>query len=122
MDSDPDDDALITLYYDTNTTGTDGIEIVSDISEDSPVNEFVWDITTMPEGIYWIYGVIDDGHNVPGVSYSPGSIMISRITLDDIKNHLLAIQAIPTERLIFADYNQDGIIDVADLIFLINWR
>jgi len=122
VDSDADNDALISLFYDTDNTGEDGDEITSGVSENSDIDQFEWDLTGIQEGIYWIYGVIDDGINIPGVSYSSGSIIISRITIEDIKNHLLAIEAIPTERLVFADYNQDGIIDAADLIFLINWR
>lgn len=121
-DEDEDNDAMISLFYDTDTTGTDGILIQDFISEDSPVDQFDFDISLMPEGIYWIYGVIDDGETPPWVSYSPGSIMISRITEVDIKNHLLAIEAIPLERRIFADFNRDGYIDIADMIVMINNR
>lgn len=121
-DEDEENDALISLFYDTDNTGEDGAMIEEMISEDSPVDEFVWDISMMPEGIYWIYGVIDNQKTDPWISYSPGSIMISRITEEDIRSHLLAIQAIPTERQIFADFNRDGYIDIADLIVMINNR
>jgi hypothetical protein len=122
MDEDADNDALIALFYDTDDAGEDGTEIASGINEDSEIDEFEWNLTGVPEGIYWIYGVIDDDVNTTVTSYSPGSLMRSLITEEDIRNHLLAIQLIPTERLIFADYNRDGAIDIADLIFLMNWR
>jgi hypothetical protein len=122
IDEDLDDDAPIDFYYDIDNTGMDGDLITTGVSEDSEIDLFDWDLSSMPEGIYWIYGVIDDGKNIPVVSYSPGSIMVSRITVEDLKNHLLGIEAIPIERFIFADFNRDGGIDVADLIFLINWN
>ncbi|MBN1901110.1 hypothetical protein JW926_07280 [Candidatus Sumerlaeota bacterium] len=122
MDSDDDHDAMISLFYDTNNSGENGVEIVSGISEDSSVNEFGWDVSLTPEGIYWIYGKIDDGMNLPHLCYSPGSLMVSRVTLEEIRNHLLAIDSLSTDRLILADYNRDGGIDIADLIFLINWQ
>jgi len=121
-DEDLDDDALIALYYDTDNSGADGDEITTGISENSEIDLFNWDLSSMPEGIYWIYGAIDDGKNIPVVSYSSGSIMVSRITIEELKNHLLGIEAISTERFIFADFNRDGGIDVADLIFLLNWN
>jgi len=64
--------------------------------------------------------VIDDGVNPPVVSYSPGSVIISRMTEEAVRNHILGIEAIPPERLPFADFNNDGVLDIADLIALIN--
>ena len=122
IDEDADDDAPIDLFYDMDNTGADGDAITTGISENSEIDLFDWDLSSMPEGIYWIYGVIDDGKNIPVVSYSSGSIMVIRITVEELKNHLLGIEAIPTERFIFADFNRDGAIDVADLIFLLSWN
>ena len=121
-DADEDSDAQIALFYDIDNTGADGDEITTGVSENSEIDRFEWNLAGIPEGIYWIYGVIDDGQNVPVVSYSPGSLMKSRITVDDLKNHLLGVEPIPSERFIFADYNRDGFIDVADLILLLNRR
>jgi hypothetical protein len=121
-DEDPDSDALISLFYDTDNTGADGDAITTGVSENSEIDMFEWNLAGISEGIYWIYGVIDDGNNAPVISYSPGSLMVSRITVEELKNHLLGIEAIPIERFIFADFNRDGAIDVADLIFLLNWN
>jgi hypothetical protein len=121
-DEDPDDDALISLFYDTDNTGADGDEITTGVSENSEIDQFEWNLAGIPEGIYWIYGVINDDINTTVTAYSPGSLMVSRITVEELKNHLLGIEAIPTERFIFADFNRDGGIDVADLIFLLNWN
>ncbi len=122
IDEDPDDDAPIDLFYDMDNTGADGDEITTGVSENSEIDLFDWDLSSMPEGIYWIYGVIDDGKNPPVIGYSAGSLMVSRITVEELKNHLLGIQAIASERFIFADFNRDGGIDVSDLIFLLNWN
>jgi hypothetical protein len=122
IDEDLDDDTPIDFYYDIDNTGVDGDLITTGVSEDSEIDLFDWNLGAMPEGIYWIYGVIDDGKNLPVISYSPGSLMVSRITVEELKNHLLGIEAILPERIIFADFNRDGAIDVADLIFLLSWN
>jgi len=119
-DSDPDNNALISLYYDEDSSGADGSLIIGGLSEDSGTNQYDWDTGSIEEGIYWIYAVIDDGTNSPVVSYSPGSVIISRITEQAIRNHILGIEPIPPERLLFADFNKDGVLDIADLIALIN--
>jgi uncharacterized lipoprotein YddW (UPF0748 family) len=119
-DSDPDDDASISLYFDTDNTGANGVLITSGISEDSAINYYECNTAAAPEGIYWIYGVINDGVNPPVVSYSAGSVMASRITKAELQNHLLNDGAIPSERLAYADFNDDGVLDIADLIVLIN--
>ncbi|MBI3630987.1 MAG: fibronectin type III domain-containing protein [Candidatus Sungbacteria bacterium] len=79
-DSDPDSNAMISLYYDTDATGTDGTMITSGISEDSPVNSYVWDTSAVAAGNYYIYGVIDDGAT-KAVSYSTGSTTIAHATV-----------------------------------------
>jgi hypothetical protein len=119
-DSDPDDDASIDLYFDTDNTGANGVLITDGISEDSATDYFECNTAAAPEGIFWIYGVIDDGHNPPVVSYSAGSVMVSKITETDLQNHILGSASIAPSRLSYADFNDDGVLDIADLIVLIN--
>jgi len=80
-DADLDDDATISLYYDTDNSGADGTLIISGLSEDpdGPDNQYVWDITEIETGTYYIYGVIDDGKNDPSIQYSKGPIQAHTI-------------------------------------------
>ena len=75
-DSDSDSDAQISLYYDTDRRGGDGHTIVTGISEDDPANTYTWDTSGLPTGDYYVYAVIDDGMNVPALSYALGRISV----------------------------------------------
>ncbi|UCE38187.1 MAG: VCBS repeat-containing protein, partial [Thermoplasmata archaeon] len=77
VDLDPDDDALISLYYDTDKTGYDGILIVSDISEDDMGNTFTWSTLSISNGTYYIYAVINDNVNQLVYNYSIGSVTVA---------------------------------------------
>ena len=78
-DSDPDSNADITLYYDTDSTGQDGTLIAEGLKEDldGVSDTFLWDMTTIPGGTYYVYATITDG-TTTNTSYSPGSITIDR--------------------------------------------
>ena len=73
--TDPDNDAQISLYYDSDKSGYDGILIVSGLSENSQTS-YEWDTSTLPENEYFVYAVIDDGINAPVQSYAEGSILV----------------------------------------------
>ncbi len=69
-DSDPDDDAQITLYWDKDTNpannapGEDGVNwgtIATGISEDDPADSYDWTVDARPNGHSYLYAVIDDG-------------------------------------------------------------
>lgn len=78
-DADPDTNASISLYYDTNSSGADGTLIVSGLSEepDSAADDsYVWNTGGLPDSSYYIYAVIDDGVHDPVVSYSSGTVTI----------------------------------------------
>jgi hypothetical protein len=74
-DSDPDNDASVSLYYDTDNTGYDGTLITSGISENDPNDFFDWNVGAV-SGRYYIYGMIDDGINAPVYDYSPATLTI----------------------------------------------
>ncbi|MDD5067420.1 MAG: Ser-Thr-rich GPI-anchored membrane family protein [bacterium] len=80
-DSDPDNDAQISLYYDTDSTGYDGTLIADGLSEDadSTNGSYTWNISAVPRGSYYIYARIDDGVNFPVYSYSPGPLTIQNM-------------------------------------------
>ena len=76
VDSDPDDNASISLYYDTDKTGYNGILIVSGLLEDDPANQYIWNCSEIIKGTYYIYAIIDDGINSPVYAYSPGAVTL----------------------------------------------
>ena len=82
-DHDPDSSAEISLYYDTDAAGYDGILIVNLLEED-PDQEgdtFTWPIGDFDDGTYYIYAIISDGtHSDSG--YAPAAITVDRTPAD----------------------------------------
>jgi len=78
-DTDPDSNADIALYFDTDQAGEDGLLIVEGLKEDPDGDDdsYLWDITSLPEGSYYIYATITDGTSTETV-YSAGSVTIDR--------------------------------------------
>ncbi len=78
-DSDPDSNASISLYYDTDDAGQDGELITSDLSEDEDgdADSYVWDITGIQDGTYYVYASITDG-TTAATNYSPGRVTLDR--------------------------------------------
>lgn len=73
---DPDDDAAITLYYDTDSSGADGIQIVSGLLE-SADSSYLWNASSLTPSSYYVYGLIDDSLNEPVAIYSIGTITLT---------------------------------------------
>lgn len=65
QDSDPDSSATISLYYDSDSSGADGVLIASGIAEDTDgsVDSYSWDISGLASGDYYVYAVITDTTN-----------------------------------------------------------
>lgn len=76
-DRDPDSNARISLYYDTDRDGQGGILINNELLEDpdGKQDSYLWDISPLPAGIYYIYAVIDDGTS-SDVDVSDNAIII----------------------------------------------
>ena len=72
--SDPDDEAIVSLYYDRDGTGRDGWLIAHCLSEGD--GSYVWDTSEVGSGIYYVYGRSDDGKNLAVVSYSAGTVRV----------------------------------------------
>jgi len=117
-DSDPDSSALISLHYNTLTSGTEGMFIAGGIEEDDETDRYSWNTSEVPEGIYWIYSIINDGINPAVPVYSPGSVKVTKVKKDDMVNHILARRpgGIKPEKFPFYDLNNDGRINIADII------
>lgn len=115
------------IIYETSTTlalvktktESAGATIVSGVKSPSKTMNYLLNFNNAPEGIFYIYGKLTDDFHSPSESWSYGTIKISKITPQEIINHLLGRNPLPAERLTFADPNNDGIIDSADLIFLL---
>ncbi|MBF0592719.1 MAG: VCBS repeat-containing protein [Nitrospirae bacterium] len=54
----------------------DIVKVDNLVEQDGP-GSYTWDVSNVPNGTYYIYAVIDDGKNVPVVSYSTGAVKIS---------------------------------------------
>ena len=50
--------------------GFDGTLIVENLPENDLLNAYLWDTSNVPEGYYYIYGVIQDGSNPPVRDYA----------------------------------------------------
>jgi hypothetical protein len=61
-DIDVNSNASISLYYDSDNTGFDGSLIIDAIEEDADnaADKYLWDISMMPDGEYFIYAIISD--------------------------------------------------------------
>ncbi len=79
-DSDPDSNAGMALYYDTDATGADGLPIVQGLLEDGEGSDdtWLWGTGGLADGIYYVYAVISDGNAPAAISYSPGALIIDR--------------------------------------------
>jgi hypothetical protein len=66
--SDSDNDAAVSLFYDSDASGLDGILIDSAITQADGVGMSTWDTTGVPDGEYFVYLMIDDGINAPVIA------------------------------------------------------
>jgi hypothetical protein len=80
VDSDSDDNASISLYYDKDPGGYDGILIVSGLDEDEENDTFIWDTSNIPSGEYYLFAKIEDNVNKPAYDYSDGRLIIDHET------------------------------------------
>lgn len=86
-DSDPDDNATIELYYDTNLNPLDSRTLINIVpqGEDSRADFYLWDIQTIPNGSYYICALISDPINIGQYPvYSPGKVTIFHGNLDPL--------------------------------------
>ncbi|MDI6792713.1 MAG: PKD domain-containing protein [bacterium] len=83
--SDMDDNASISLYYDTNDTGYDGIAITTGLKEESDTS-YPWDVSEKEDGEYWIYAIITDGKDTIR-AYSAGPVTISHVVEFETYNY-----------------------------------
>jgi hypothetical protein len=82
--TDVDDNASISLYYDTDDYGYDGELIIANLSEDSANSYYDWVWwKTLPEGgIYYLYANITDG-KAQAQNYSVGPLILNEVEIKD---------------------------------------
>ena len=70
----------VSLYYDVDNTGFDGVLIadsLTGIGDGATNNEYIWDTSGTPAGVYYIYAVADDGQGQSVKAYSTFPLVIS---------------------------------------------
>jgi hypothetical protein len=79
-DSDPDSNAAIALYYDVDATGADGTLITNGLAEDPDEvqDSYVWDLSALADGAYYIYAVITDEASMTA-NYAPGALIVNLV-------------------------------------------
>ncbi|WP_298434851.1 Ig-like domain-containing protein, partial [Geobacter sp.] len=76
-DADPDSNATITLYFDSDNSGYNGTQIITGIKEDDTANSYTWNTSALPDGNYYVYGMIKDEQST-AYAYSAGPLVIDR--------------------------------------------
>ena len=81
-DSDPDDNAYISLARDTDNDPTNGsghtwITVSLREDPDGSGDQYYWDTSSVPEGIYYIWGMIYDAVNPEVYDVAPGRVTIN---------------------------------------------
>jgi hypothetical protein len=120
IDDDVDNNASIGLYHDKDPSGISGAEYIGGATENDPADRWDWDTSGIPEGIYWILAIVSDGSNPAMYLYSPYPVKVTDITPGMMIDHILGRADIPSERLPAADLDDNGGVNVADLMILLN--
>lgn len=93
--TDPDDNATIQFFRDTDAAGFDGTAIVSGISEDDAGNTWLWDTRGVPNGTYFVYAVISDGLNTTR-RYATGRLKVDNSAAGDVTPPVGALETVNT--------------------------
>ncbi len=74
---DADSDAKISLFYDSDREGFDGMPIAEGLAETDGTGSFVWNTENVPTGDYYVYAMVEDENSVPAFSYSLGRVNVT---------------------------------------------
>jgi hypothetical protein len=88
VDEDPDDNALIYIFYDDDSVGYNGNIVPggSGIEEDATGDSLRWNTTNIPNGDYWVWARIVDPYTSNQV-YSEGPVIIDHAAVQP-ENHI----------------------------------
>jgi Ca2+-binding RTX toxin-like protein/archaellum component FlaF (FlaF/FlaG flagellin family)/gas vesicle protein len=73
---DKDSDAKISLFYDEDREGFNGLKIADGLVETDGPGSYTWNPENISSGDYYVYALIEDGESVPKFAYAPGRIRI----------------------------------------------
>lgn len=78
---DPNIEPTIALYYSNSDAGFSGNLIADGLHQSSGAvtGSYVWDVTSLPVGTYYIYGIVYDAKGL-GKAYAAGAVVISPTT------------------------------------------
>jgi hypothetical protein len=70
--------ATVALYYASNQSSFNGTLIIDGLSQNSGTQtaSYVWDVTDLTPGVYYVFGMIYDTRGV-GQSWAPGALIIA---------------------------------------------
>lgn len=89
VDQDPDSNASVWLYYDTDDDRNNGGYFLAapyetqsplPIEENDPQNSYIWDTQQVPAGVYYVHARISDGENEHWDT-SPGTVWVAHPVL-----------------------------------------
>ncbi|WP_321376287.1 Ig-like domain-containing protein [uncultured Draconibacterium sp.] len=92
----------LTLFYDDDNTGFNGVKF-SDFATQNENDELNWNTSEIPNGRYFVYGILEDEENTPIRIYSPNSVTITHDNTPDAPTNLQYMIENDTLRLIW-DY------------------
>lgn len=102
--------AGIRLFYDSNNSGRDGVELTaSPIPADGSQSTFVWDTRNVFPGNYWIYAELELPGFEPVFDYSNGPVTINHPpTLRILTPATIGEEAVGSFNICWEDFNQGG--------------
>ncbi|MFM9264753.1 hypothetical protein [Tychonema sp. BBK16] len=74
---DADSTAKVSLFYDTDNQGFDGILIKDGLEEKDGAGNFIWNTQGIATGDYYVYAMAMDENNAPVFSYAPLPIKVT---------------------------------------------
>ncbi len=80
---DADSDARVSLFYDSDDHGLDGVLIADGLIESDGTTHFIWDTSKVFPGTYHVYAIIDDGMNEPAFAYSD-AVLVNAVAVRDV--------------------------------------
>jgi uncharacterized repeat protein (TIGR01451 family) len=81
---DADSEATISLFYDTDNQGFDGVLIADGLAEIDGQGSFVWNTENIPLKDYFIYAQISDETHAPVFSYAKGQVLLKPVVEADL--------------------------------------
>jgi hypothetical protein len=73
----------VSLYRDTDSSGFNGVPIVTNLVTSAGAGRYTWNTASVPSGKYWVYATVTDGFN-SNRAYSTGPVVINHDDMPEI--------------------------------------